>query len=71
MTKKQSDGIARTFRQQYLYYNTHLNKYPIQQALRELIIEIANEINVTATKFDRNQFLRDCGHPDFQPKEKT
>ena len=44
------------------------SKKAIKEAMENLMIDITNELAGCSDKFNRNDFLRRCGHPQYQPQ---
>ena len=62
MTKSQLNGIIRAIRQNYDLERPHATA----QVLEHLMIDIANELETYSNTFLRHDFLKRCGHPQYQ-----
>ena len=70
MTKNQLSGIIRSIRQNYEWSTPggYYKEKTGQGILENLMIDITNELAGCSDKFNRNDFLRRCGQPQYQPQ---
>lgn len=71
MTDRQKKHIVRVLKASYEEaLKDHPDNVDLHKHVTCLMMDLADAINLTSTTFERGKFLKDCGHPDYQPKEK-